>query len=149
MNGTGAGTKTQRELTLPSVDLNRLDGAACFGSLGHRCSVALALHLWTGWPIHILGNSQSPETTWSHAVVKSPKGFLDLRGLGTLERWDRVQEIRTVSDWQIFDTMGQRGEGTLESAIPLASDILAHHFPSETFKDTYTKRSFAKRFSGL
>lgn len=148
MNGTGAGTKAQRELTLPSVDLNRPDGAACFGSLGHRCSVALALHLWTGWPIYILG-SQSPEGIWSHAVVKSPKGFLDFRGLGTLERWERVQEVRTVSDWQLFDTMGPRSEGTLELAIPLARAILAHYFPGETFKDTYTNRSFTRRFDGI
>jgi len=149
MNGTGAGTKAQRELTLPSVDLNRFDEVAYFGSLGHRRSVALALHLWTGWPIYILSDCQNPDTTFSHAVVKSPKGFLDIRGLGNLQGWERVIEVRTVSDWQLFDSMVHASEGTLELAIPFAKDMLAHHFPAETFEDTYTKRSFTKRFSGL
>ena len=149
MNGTGAGTKAQRELTLPSLDLNRCDEVAYFGSLGHRCSVALALHLWTGWPIYILSDCQNPDATFSHAVVKSPKGFLDIRGLGNLEGWERVIEVRTASEWRFFDSMVRTGVGTLELAIPFARDMLAHHFPGETFKDTYTQRSFAKRFSVL
>jgi hypothetical protein len=102
MNGTGAGTKTQRELTLPSVDLNRSDEVAHFGSLGHRCSVALALHLWTGWPIYLLSDCRNPDATFSHAAVKSPKGFLDIRGLGNSEGWERIIEVRTASDWQFF-----------------------------------------------
>ena len=138
-----------RQRTLPSVDLIRPDRVAYFGSLGHRCSVALALHLWTGWPIYILGNTHSPQTTWSHAVVKSPKGFLDIQGVGKLDGWQRVQEVRTASDWQFFDSMVRKGGGTLELAISFAKDILGHHFPGQTFENTYTNSSFIKRFSGL
>ena len=122
---------------------------AYFGSLGHRCSVALALHLWTGWPIYLLGDCQNPESAFSHAVVKSPKGFLGIRGLGTLEGWERVIEVRTASEWQFFDSMVRTSDGTLALAISFARDMLAHHFPGETFKDIYTKGSFVKRFSGL
>jgi len=149
MNGVRPGTEAQAELTMPSIDLDRFDEVAYFGSGGHCCAVALALHLWTGWPIYILSNYQNPKTAWSHAVVKSPKGYLDIRGLGNLEGWEKVIEVRTTSDWEFFDSMEHRSEGTLELALPLARAILAHYFPGETFKDTYTKRSFTKRFSGL
>ena len=111
--------------------------------------MTLALHLWTGWPIYIVSHHQNRETAWAHAVVKSPKGFFDIWGLGNLEACEKAIEVRTAPDWQCFNSMAHRSEGALELAIPLARTILAHYFPGETFKDTYTRRSFIKRFSGL
>jgi len=60
-----------------------------FGSPGHCVAMALALHELTGWPIVRLWN---PGARYGHAVVKSPLGYFDARGLlgrEDRERWER------------------------------------------------------------
>ena len=72
----------ERLNTLNSNVLN--DDAVDFFARGHCASMALALHILTGWPI--VG------VEWRngrHAVVDSPLGWFDADGPHARERWSR------------------------------------------------------------
>jgi hypothetical protein len=132
------------------IDLDQVDPIAYFGSDGNCMSIALALHLITGWPIYRVRQHKDPAVKVGHVFVKSPKGYLDFGGLGAERHWsDEPSEIRSAHDWAAFDGLeesesrepGVRGTRlTVELAIPLAKALLERHFPGETFRGTFAAR---------
>jgi hypothetical protein len=138
---------------------NSFDEEAYFGSDGHCCAVALALHGLTGWPLYELW---TPGNSVGHVVVRSPLGYLDAWGLGAGDGYQRampvtkefVERARRYVEEEIIpselweeeseknlDEWGEEctsrefwdrmatNERCPELAVPLAMDILRRCFP--------------------
>ena len=129
----------QLKLPLPGViDLDSYKHDEYFQGLGFpegNCMwIALALHRWTDWPIYHLDNH--PDWKDGHAVVKSPKGWLDVR-LNDPEndKYEVVERVRFFRQWDLYNQVQARSDGlqVMRLAVPLAKAVLERHFPEESF----------------
>lgn len=73
---------------------------------GQCHALALALHEHTGWPLR--GLYRRPikdvnEDTPAHTVVESPKGLVDIKGLGVLQRHKEWSNILSVSKKDVLN----------------------------------------------
>ena len=108
-----------------------LDEAAVdFFANGHCASMALALHRRSGWDIvcfEVLDQS-------GHAVVHSPLGYLDARGIITVEQFAAGRELAASAVRVTFHWLTQPlyyAEENLELVMPFARAVLMRFFPIE------------------
>jgi|SRR5579884_2380163 len=107
------------------------DAAAEFFANGHCASMALALHHLTGWPIYGFSPKGGLAQHYTHhAVVKSPFGFLDAKGLHALEAWRHARGFEH-DDYRIVQLNQcdlHYAWRNLRLVYPFAEDLLDRYF---------------------
>jgi hypothetical protein len=104
---------------------------------GHCHSLALALHMITGWPLFGLKGDPNDPKDIEHVLIESPKGFLDVNGLNFEAPYDK-QCIVPMKAEDVESETWQSNMGYLtpepEKALPFAINLLNRYLPDEAKK---------------
>lgn len=104
---------------------------------GHCHSLALALHKITGWPLVGLFPEFNPYIP-THIVVRSPRGLLDIEGLGADLEWVgrracNAVDMTEASVARLYAEPDCYLEPEIDVAMPFAQRLLELHFNGESY----------------
>lgn len=133
-------------IPIPVPNDGTITDDVCHVFVSGQChSLAIELHKLTKWPIFGLWNLNDNVLPGpAHCVVKSPKGFLDINGLGAVEKmqgaWKTTNvPVRKLTAKEIRDNLDNWGylKPVPAKVKPFAKSLLkeykANKFHSITF----------------